>query len=82
MFKPRVGDEVIYRYRHYDTSDCVRILGLDESKKTPRYVVTFLTGPKASTIENVPARRLRGYWSDVAEYDQLIGNWERIDDYE
>lgn len=81
MFEPESGATVIYRYRDYDKSDCVRVLRRDNSKKSPRYDVQFLTGANSTNVENVPGRRLRGYWHDVEAYDTLMANWERIDNY-
>lgn len=79
---PDVGDELIYRSRDYSASEHVRVVQIDVRKKTPRYVVEFVDGDKAGTRENVPSGRLRGPWSDVAAYDELMANWERIDQAE
>lgn len=79
---PDVGDELIYRLRDYSTSERVKVVEIDIRKKKPRYVVEFTDGEKAGTQENVPGGRLRGPWSDVAAYDELMANWERIDQVE
>lgn len=79
---PEVGEELIYRLRDYAVSERVRVASIDTRKKTPRYVVEFLNGEKAGTQENVPAARLHGSWADVAAYDELMANWERIDQAE
>jgi hypothetical protein len=79
---PDVGEELIYRLRDYSVSEHVRVVEIDARKKTPRYVVEFIDGDKAGTQENVPPGRLRGAWSDVAVYDELMANWERIDQVE
>ncbi|KBR60926.1 hypothetical protein [Mycobacterium avium] len=36
----------------------------------------------AGRRDNVPATRLRGPWSSVAAYDDLMANWQRLNDYE
>lgn len=74
-----VGNELIYRVRDHAQSERVRVTEIDRSKKTPRYVVEFLDGDKSGMYENVPGGRLRGPWADVAAYDALMGNWQRID---
>lgn len=79
---PDVGDELIYRLRDYSASERVRVVEIDARKKTPRYVVEFVGGDKAGAQENVPGSRLRGPWSDVAGYDELMANRERIDQTE
>ncbi|RRJ85585.1 hypothetical protein EG850_12760 [Gulosibacter macacae] len=79
---PDVGEELIYRLRDYSLSEHVRVVEIDTRKKTPRYVVEFLDGDNAGAQENVPGGRLRGNWSDVAAYDELMANWERIDQVE
>ncbi|QIM16034.1 hypothetical protein G7067_05755 [Leucobacter insecticola] len=79
---PDIGDELIYRLRDYSTSEHVRVIEIDSRKKTPRYVVEFLASDKAGVQENVPRGRLRGPWSDVVAYDELMANWERIDQTE
>lgn len=77
-----VGDELIYRLRDYEASERVRVVEIDERKKTPRYVVEFLDGDKAGTQQNTPARRLRGLWAEVEAYDQRMADWARIDQTE
>ena len=77
-----IGDELIYRLRDYSVSEHVRVVEIDGRKKTPRYVVEFVDGDKVGEQENVPGGRLRGPWSDVAAYDELMANWERIDQVE
>lgn len=75
----KVGEEHIYRLRDYAPSERVRIIAVDNRKKNPRYEVEFLDGEKAGARENVPGVRLRGLWSEVAGYDELMANWARID---
>jgi len=77
-----VGDELIYRVREYASSERVRIAEIDNSKKTPRYVVEFLDGEKKGTRENVPGSRLRGRWADVERYDALVAQWKSLEGYE
>src|ERR1700742_4420214 len=36
-------------------------------------------GDKAGVRENVPGTRLPRPWSDVGEYDELMANWQRLD---
>ena len=75
-----VGQELIYRQRDYDPSVQVRVVEIDSRKKTPRYVVEFLEGEKQGQRENVPLRRLRGDWAGVEVYDELMANWQRLDE--
>lgn len=77
-----VDDEMIYRLRQYSVSERVRIAEIDSSKKTPRYVVEFMDGVKSGDRLNVPGTRLHGSWSGVRGFDELMGNWESIDEYE
>lgn len=79
---PDVGEEWIYRLRDDAPSERVRIVEIDERKKTPRYVIEFLDGDNAGTRDNVPPKRLRGPWVEVVEYDTLMANWKRIDCYQ
>lgn len=74
----QVGDEQIYRLRDYAPSQRVRILAIDTRKKNPRYDVEFIDGENAGQQENIPSGRLRGPWSGVSEYDELMANWERL----
>lgn len=77
-----VGDEQIYRLRDYARSERVRIVAIDTRKKNPRYEIEFLDGDKEGTQENVPGNRLRGPSSGAREYDDLMANWERLDQFE
>lgn len=72
------GTEQIYRLREFEPSERVRVVAIDQRKKTPRYEVEFLDGEKAGTVENIPAGRLHGSWSEVRDYDKLIAHWERF----
>lgn len=74
-----VGDEQIYRLRDYAQSERVRIVEVDARKKNPRYDIEFLEGEKMGTLESIPGSRLRGPWAGVREYDELMANWERLD---
>lgn len=78
----QIGDEQIYRQRDHDSSQRVRVLAIDNSKRNPRYEIEFLDGQTAGKRENVPERRLRGPWSDVLRYDQRMANWERVSAFE
>lgn len=77
---PEPGDELVYRVREYSPSERVRVVEVDRRKKTPRYVVEFLGGDKSGVHENIPGVRLRAPWADVAAYDALMANWERINE--
>lgn len=76
------GTEQIYRLSEFTPSERVRVLAIDQRKKTPRYDVEFLDGEKAGTVENVPAGRLRGSWSEVEGYDEYMAHWQRFLDEE
>ncbi|MEU0509063.1 hypothetical protein [Amycolatopsis sp. NPDC006125] len=78
----QIGDEQIYRARDYDRSQRVRIVAVDRRKKTARYEVEFLDGEDAGKQENVSANRLRGPWAEVAGYDEMMANWERLAAFE
>jgi hypothetical protein len=41
--------------------------------------IEFLDGEKAGRRDNVPGSRLPRPWSDVADYDELMANWQRLD---
>lgn len=79
---PDVAAELIYRLRDYSVSERVRVVELDARRKLPRYVVEYVGGDKAGAQKNVPGSRLRGPWSNVAAYDELMANRERIDQTE
>ena len=76
-----VGDEWIYRVRHYGRSERVKIIGIEKRKQTTRVDIEFLDGDKAGLHANVPGNRLRARWSAVATYDGLMAGWERLDHY-
>ncbi len=78
----QIGDEQIYRQRDDDPSRRVRVVAIDTSKRNPRYEIEFLDGETAGKRENVPARRLRGPWSDVHRYDEKMANWARVSAFE
>lgn len=77
-----VGDELIYRLRDFSSSERVRIVGIDNRKKTPRYDIEFLDGEKKGTLENIPGGRLRGPWDTVREYDERMAHWARFSEQE
>ncbi|MFV8172464.1 hypothetical protein [Mycolicibacterium peregrinum] len=64
--------------KEFSPSERVRVVAIDQRKKTPRYEVEFLDGEKAGTVENVPAGRLRGAWSGVEGYDEYMAHWQRF----
>lgn len=71
------GEEWVYRLRDSAPSERVRVLAIHPKKTGSRVDVEFLddNGRK----ENVPGARLRRPWSEVAAYDVLMANWQRID---
>lgn len=73
-----VGDEWIYRLRTYDSSERVKIICVERRKQTTRVDIEFLDGDKAGFHDNVPGNRLRARWSEVAAYDELMANWQRL----
>lgn len=75
----KVGDDWIYRLRHYSPSQRVRIISIEKRKQTTRVDIEFLDGEKVGRVENVSGNRLPRPWSDVAEYDELMANWQRLD---
>lgn len=76
------GTEQIYRVSEFAPSERVRVVAIDQRKKTPRYEVEFLDDEKAGTVENVPAGRLHGPWSGVEGYDERMAHWQRFLDEE
>ena len=77
-----VGEEWIYRTRDYAVSERIKILQITPTKQKPRVEVKFLDGGKAGVIEVVPSIRLRGMWSEVAEYDGMQANWSSIEGFD
>ena len=79
MTDMEIGDEWIYRLRHYSPSERVKIVGIEKRKQTTRVDIEFLDGDKAGLVDNVPGTRLPRPWSHVAKYDELMANWQRLD---
>lgn len=79
---PIVGQEWIYRLRDSAPSERVRIVSVPESKKNQRVGIQFVDGERVGTMEQSPARRLRAPWSEVRIFDELMANWERIDQFD
>ncbi|GLY96568.1 hypothetical protein [Actinoplanes sp. NBRC 103695] len=75
-----VGDEWAYRPRDDAPSERVKIRSVKPKKSSARVEILFLDDPD-SRVENQPAARLRVPWTDVAAYDLLMANWQRIDDH-
>ncbi len=73
-----IGEEWIYRVKVYSPSERVKILGIEKRKQTTRVDVEFLDGERAGVQDNIPATRLHGSWSSVAEYDERMANWQRL----
>lgn len=78
-----LGRDYIYRVKDSDASQRVRLLAIEDAKRPVRYRVAFLDTPVGEEHElSVPGVRLRGPWSSVAEYDELMANWDRLRDLE
>jgi hypothetical protein len=60
-------------------SERVKVIGIEKRKQTTRVDIEFLDGDKAGVCENVPGTRLPRPWNEVAEYDELMANWQRLD---
>jgi hypothetical protein len=78
----QVGDEQIYRLRDFDSSQRVRVISIEMMKKSAKYEIEFLDGDGAGKREKVPGKRLRGPWSGVQEYDEVMATWERFAAFE
>ncbi|MBB3602784.1 hypothetical protein FHT40_002445 [Mycolicibacterium sp. BK556] len=74
-----IGDECIYRLKTYSPSERIKILGIEKRKQTTRVDVEFLDGQRSGERENVPGTRLRGPWGTVAQYDERMANWQRLE---
>lgn len=74
-----IGDEWIYRLKTYSPSQRVKILAVEKRKQATRVDIEFLDGERAGICDNVPGTRLHGLWSAVAEYDERMANWQRLD---
>lgn len=77
-----IGDECIYRRQDQSPSERVRIVEIQQGKKSFRADIEFLDGDKAGARENIPGNRLRGPWSEVAEYDWLAAHWQELSEYD
>lgn len=73
-----IGREWIYSLRDYSPSERVRVLAIDKRPRSIRFDVEFLDGEKVGHRENIPSGRLRGPWSMVQRYDELMRNWGRL----
>ncbi len=73
----QVGEEWIYRLSDRSASERVRVVAIHPKKTSSRVDVEFIDD---GHMENVPGARLRGPWSDVAAFDQLMANWQRLED--
>lgn len=71
------GDEWVYRLRDSAPSERVRILEMRRKGHWVRATVEFL-GDNGRT-EDVPGARLRAPWAEVAEFNELMADWARID---
>jgi hypothetical protein len=77
----QAGEEWAYRVRSHAPSERVRVLEIERRKQSTRAVVEFLDDARSGRVENVPVGRLRVPWSEVAAFDALMANWQRIDGY-
>lgn len=73
-----IGDEWIYRVKIFSPSERVKILGIEKRKQTTRVDIEFLDGERGGLHDSVPATRLHGQRSTVAEYDERMANWQRL----
>ncbi|WP_139812278.1 hypothetical protein [Prescottella equi] len=73
-----IDEEWAYRKRDQDPSERVRILAIEKKRQGFRADVEFLDGERVGVRENVPGRRLKALWSDVAAYDHQMAEWERL----
>jgi hypothetical protein len=76
-----VGDEWAYRLRDDSASERVRILTVTPKKASARIDVVFVDDPDGR-VDNVAGTRLRVPWREVAAFDALMANWQRIGDLE
>lgn len=76
-----IGDICIYRDHEYAPSERVQIADIQRGKQSYRADIEFLDGDKVGVHKNVLGNRLRGHWSDVAEYDLNMANWESLEDF-
>lgn len=73
------GDEWVYRLRDSAPSERVRIVETTKNRHNVRATVEYLDGEDAGRTENVPGSRLRVPWSEAAEFDERMANWDRLD---
>ena len=73
------GDEWVYRLRDSASSERVRIVETTKNRHNVRATVEYLDGEDAGRTENVPGSRLRAPWSEVAEFDERMASWDRLD---
>lgn len=78
MANMKAGEEWIYRQRTYSPSERVRVVSIEKRRQSTRVDIEFLDGDKAGVHENVPGTRLPRPWCEVAEYDALMANWQRL----
>lgn len=77
-----IGYECIYRRQDQSPSERVRIVDIQQGKRSFRADIEFLDGDKAGVRENIPGNRLRGPWSEAADYDRLMAHWQALSEYE
>ena len=74
-----VADVWAYRARDDRPSEWVQIQAVTPKKNSARIDIAFLDDPN-QRVENVPASRLRVLWDQVSSYDELMANWQHVDD--
>lgn len=74
-----VADVWAYRTRDDSPSERVQIQAMTPKKNSARIDIVFLDDPN-QRVENVPASRLRVLWEQVSSYDELMANWQHVDD--
>ena len=76
-----VGDECIYRERTYGPSERVKIIEIYQGKQSFRAEIEFLDDEQVGVRKTVLGNRLRGLWSEVEAFDQLMANWQSLEDF-
>lgn len=78
----QVGEEWIYRLKVFSPSERVKILDIEKRKQTVRVDIEFLDSDRQGVRDNVPGNRLRGLWDTVAQFDERMAHWQRLDSYD
>src|SRR3982750_3394113 len=78
-FPLRSGRRVGLPYPRRQPSERVQIKAVTPKKNSARIDIVFLDDPN-QRAENIPASRLRVLWDQVSSYDELMANWQHVDD--